>query len=139
MIDFETLKKLIDTGESVCLKVNGNSMRPFLNDNSDSVVVKSIDRRLRKGDIIFYNRFDAVVVMHRIVKIKDDKMWLCGDAQSTLEGPLDVSKAFAMVCSVIHNEKIYDANSAYFRIYSKLWCRILSIRPYLIKKDFRHC
>lgn len=133
MIDFDMFKTLTATGETVFLKVKGSSMMPFLKSDKDSVAAKRIDGKLKKGDIVFYSRMDSVAVMHRIMKIENDKMWLCGDAQQTWEGPLNVNSAFAKVVSVIHNGKTYDENSFYFKFFSKIWINLTAIRPYILK------
>lgn len=133
MIDFDTFRELIESGDPVCIKVKGNSMMPFLKNNEDSVVALKTDGRLKVGDVVFYLRLGSVVVMHRIVKLENDKMWLCGDAQQTPEGPLNVDRVFAKVVSVVHNGKSYDENSAYYKFYSKIWMKLTLLRPYILK------
>lgn len=131
MIDFDTFKKLIETGEPITVNVKGNSMRPFLMSDSDSVIAVCADNQIKKGDICFFYRMNKTVVMHRVVRIDGNKCWFCGDSQKSAEGPIDKNCILAKVISVIHNGKKYDENSFYFRFFSEIWTNILIMRNWI--------
>lgn len=57
----------LSCGEKVFLTVTGNSMLPFLADGRDRVVLQRIEKRPKKGDIIFYRRKNGAYVLHRVV------------------------------------------------------------------------
>ena len=52
----EMIRALLEDGQEVSMIVTGNSMRPFLKHGRDKICMKKTDRKLRKGDIVFYRR-----------------------------------------------------------------------------------
>ena len=63
----EMIRTLLEDGQEVSMIVTGNSMRPFLKHGRDKICMKKTDRKLRKGDIVFYRRENGQYVMHRIL------------------------------------------------------------------------
>lgn len=133
MIDFDRFKELIATGETVCIKVKGNSMMPFLKSDTDTVAAVKSDGRFKVGDVVFYTRKNGAVVMHRIVKKQNDLFWMCGDAQLSVEGPINENQIFAKVTYIIHDGKKYDEDSSYFRFYSKCRVHLMKVWRFLSK------
>ena len=60
------IRSLLEEGKEVPLVVTGNSMLPFLVDGRDQVLIKEVNRSLRKGDIAFFQRKNGQYIMHRI-------------------------------------------------------------------------
>ena len=77
----EMIRALLEDGQEVSMIVTGNSMRPFLKHGRDKICMKKTDRKLRKGDIVFYRRENGQYVMHRILKCGDQSYTLLGDGQ----------------------------------------------------------
>lgn len=50
----KVVRSILEEGREVPLVVTGNSMMPFLIDRRDQVLIKRIDRPLKKGDIAFF-------------------------------------------------------------------------------------
>lgn len=75
------IRALLEDGQEVSMIVTGNSMRPFLKHGRDKICMKKTDRKLRKGDIVFYRRENGQYVMHRILKCGDQSYTLLGDGQ----------------------------------------------------------
>ena len=67
------LRELVEDGNSVSLNVSGMSMFPFLEHERDTVYFEAPKRKLRRGDIVFYQRSNGQYVMHRIYKVKGDE------------------------------------------------------------------
>lgn len=62
------IEDIIRNGDSVRIKVRGNSMAPLLIDGVDSVTLIPLNgRELKVGDIIFF-RHKGSFLMHRVVK-----------------------------------------------------------------------
>lgn len=61
------IRSLLEEGKEVPLVVTGNSMLPFLVDGRDQVLIKEVNRSLRKGDIAFFQRKKRRLIlrMHR--------------------------------------------------------------------------
>ena len=43
---------------------------------------------LRRGDVVLYRRENGMLVLHRIYKIGQDGLYLLGDHQTAIEGPV---------------------------------------------------
>ncbi len=82
------LRELAESGHEVCVKVSGHSMYPFLHSGRDTAFFKKPDRELRVGDIVFYQRFNGQYILHRICKIDDSGLYMLGDSQQRIEGPI---------------------------------------------------
>ena len=61
----EMIRALLEDGQEVSIIVTGNSMRPFLKHGRDKICMKKTDRKLRKGDIVFYRRENAGIKVIR--------------------------------------------------------------------------
>ena len=62
----KVVRSILEEGKEVPLVVTGNSMMPFLIDRRDQVLIKRIERPLKKGDIAFFQRENGQYIMHRI-------------------------------------------------------------------------
>lgn len=51
----KVVRSILEEGKEVPLVVTGNSMMPFLIDRRDQVLIKRIERPLKKGDIAFFS------------------------------------------------------------------------------------
>lgn len=74
-------------GQQVRLTVSGGSMTPFICDG-DVVELEPILSPLQPGDVVLAQSAAGYHVIHRIVRVVEDSVWLRGDAQEQCEGPL---------------------------------------------------
>ena len=63
------LRELVASGQTVSVRIAGNSMAPFLVDTRDSICFRAPDRPFRRGDMVFYQRETGQYVMHRIARV----------------------------------------------------------------------
>ena len=94
------LRELTESGKEVSMLIAGNSMSPFLIHERDSICFKKPDRKLRRGDMVFYQRPDGQYVMHRIYKVSAEGYYIVGDAQQDIEGPVKREQIFALITRV---------------------------------------
>lgn len=92
------IEELIADGKKVRLIARGSSMLPFILDG-DIVEIDAVDNPIFVGDILLVRRPDGSYVLHRVVRVRDDKFYLRGDSGYSLEGPFSkvdvVGKAVA--------------------------------------------
>ena len=69
----KVVHSILEEGKEVPLVVTGNSMMPFLIDRRDQVLIKRIERPLKKGDIAFFQRENGQYILHRIHFMRKDK------------------------------------------------------------------
>ena len=70
--------ELIAGGHEVTLRVRGVSMRPFLEDRRDKVVLTRLEQ-VRVGDAVLAEIAPGKYVYHRIISIEGDRVTLKGD------------------------------------------------------------
>jgi signal peptidase len=107
----------LQSGQTVRIKVRGNSMYPFLLDTRDSVTFAPlIGRPVRRGDIILFRRTNGSYIMHRVYSVdKNGVMQFIGDAQYTLEHNIKREQAVAFVPSVVRNGREISCDKGAWR------------------------
>ncbi len=128
-----TLRKLVESGQTVSMCIAGSSMAPFLVDGRDSICFRAPDRPLRRGDMVFYQRKNGQYVMHRIISVHTDGYYLVGDAQQTIEGPIASEQIFALVTQAQRKGKWIDPHDFWWKFFSSFWLTLLPVRSLLIK------
>ncbi len=127
------LPAMLEAGISVPLAVTGGSMVPFLAGGRDSVLLSAIDRPLRRGDILLYRRTDGAWVLHRICKLRDNELWMLGDAQQTIERGIRPQQAAALVTGVRRKNKNLRPSSLTWRFFAGIWLWLRPMRPMLLR------
>lgn len=109
-------------GSTFIFNVSGTSMIPLLITNDKVKIVKT--KSVKKNDIILYQRKDGTYVLHRILKIKNDVFYLCGDNQAKLEYPIYLED---IIGKVISYKKLDNLNNEYYlknfkyKLYVWIW------------------
>ena len=131
------IERLISEGLSVPLTVTGNSMSPFLIHMRDTVYISLPVKPFERGDIVLYRRENGQYVMHRIHHIdKYGNLYITGDAQTQIEGPVNQKCVVGEVFTVLRNGKQIGVSDKIWKFYQKVWIRIVPIRP-IMKKVFK--
>ena len=73
-------RMLEDGATTVPVPVTGVSMRPFLR-AGDFVYVELPGEKIRKGDILLFQRPNGQYILHRVVKCRKDGYLMLGDSQ----------------------------------------------------------
>ena len=124
---------IIKSGKDVSVTVTGSSMAPFLAHLRDSIIVSPPPRQFHRGDMVFFQRQDSSYVMHRIHHLKEGKLYLVGDNQTEIEGPIDPEQVFGIVCKVIRNGKLLQKGDFWWDFFEKAWIRIVPLRSAAVK------
>lgn len=124
---------IIKSGKDVSVTVTGSSMAPFLAHLRDSIIVSPPPRQFHRGDMVFFQRQDGSYVMHRIHHLKEGKLYLVGDNQTEIEGPIDPEQVFGIVRKVIRNGKLLQKGDFWWDFFEKAWIRIVPLRPAAVK------
>ena len=64
---------------------SGYSMYPMLRNRRDMIVVEKVDRPLKKNDVPLYRLKSGKLVLHRILKVEEDRYIIRGDNTCVLE------------------------------------------------------
>ena len=133
----EYLPVLIDivkTGKDVNLLISGSSMSPFLCHKRDTIIISQPTDPFKRGDMVFYQRDNGAYVMHRIHHIdKQGYLYIVGDAQTEIEGPIRQNQVFGIVHKAIRKGKLISKGDFWWDFFEKIWIRMVPLRP-LIRK-----
>ena len=127
------LRDLVNEGKECRLLISGSSMAPFLVHERDSILFSKPDRELRRGDMVFYQRDTGQYVMHRILKVKPEGLYIIGDAQTEVEGPVRPEQVFALVTKVNRKGKWIGPGNFWWWFFSTVWLRLFPIRRLILK------
>ena len=127
------MEDLIGQGETVSIPVSGFSMNPFLADKRDAVLAKRPERDLKRGDIVLYKRRNGQYILHRIWRVNREGYYMVGDAQTEIEGPIKQDQIIGLVEKIRRKGKWIDETDFLWKLFEKIWIRILPLRPVLCK------
>ena len=131
---FTQIKQRLSKGEIVPLQVSGSSMSPFLIHIRDTVFISSVKDPLKKGDIVFFQRMNGKYVMHRICDIdQEGNLYLIGDGQTIVEGPIQQKQVFGIIHRVVRKGKVIEEDMIVWKFFSKIWIHLRTSRNFFIK------
>ena len=123
----DSVREMIEAGETVRVPVAGSSMVPFLAPGRDAVLIAKAEGPYRRGEILFYTREGGRYVCHRLHHADGQGLYFAGDAQSTLEGPIPEGRVFARVTKVYRKGRWIGPDSPVWIFYERVW--LLALGP----------
>ena len=124
----EPLLDLVKEGKEVPLLISGNSMSPFLVHGRDTVYLRKISERPKKGDIILYRRNSGEYILHRVFKAEANSFSFVGDAQSYIEKGIREDQLLAVVKTVRRKGKVITSGSFWWEFFEKMWINMVPLR-----------
>ena len=111
--------EMIESGEECPMTGTGNSMRPFIKNEDDILIMASLKGKpVREGDIILYQRENGQYVIHRLYKVcPNGTCWFIGDNQFHLEKNIKQAQLRARVKYIIKNGKPISCEKGPSRYY----------------------
>ena len=123
-----TLRQMVEEGHEVGMVITGSSMAPFLIHERDYICFKKPDRKLQKGDMVFYQRENGQFVMHRICRVRPEGYDIIGDAQTEIERDVKREQIFAIVTKVRRKEKWLVPGDFWWEFFEHVWLRVIPVR-----------
>ena len=71
--------------------------------------------------------------MHRIYKLRKEGLYIVGDAQREIEGPVNPSQIFAVVTKARRRGKWVEPGNFWWEFYEHVWIRLVVFRPIIFK------
>ena len=125
-------------GITVRIRPTGNSMRPLIHAGRDTVcLIKADPEKLAVGDLALYRREYGALVLHRIISIKKGKLYLSGDNNFEIEGPLDPEQIIGVATEITRAGKKIKTTDFLYRLYILIWPGSRSLRKFLYKLKHR--
>ena len=123
---------LIAEGHDVTIRVRGVSMRPFLEDRRDKVVL-TCPGSVEVGDAVLAEIAPGRYVYHRIVDIVEGKVTLKGDGNIYGTEHCRIENVVASTKQLIRKGCHYSPKGLAWRWYSALWPSNAFMRRVLLK------
>lgn len=118
--------------ENVPVPVKGVSMRPFLR-NADFAYLIQLPEKLKRGDIVLYQRPNDQYVLHRVYKILGSGNYLMlGDSQLEPE-PVNAGQLRAKVSFVRIGRSVCRPGSFRWWFFAVPWLRLAPWRPQIAR------
>ena len=80
----DPMKLMLKAFGEILISPKGASMRPYLCEKRDKVLVLPATEKLKKYDIVLYKN-SGIYVLHRILEINDFEYIICGDNNAYIE------------------------------------------------------
>ena len=105
--------------EEVAVLTSGISMEPMLRQHRDIVIIKRIDRKLKKNDVPLYKRPGRdKLVLHRILKVTENGYVIRGDNLYIKEYDVKDGDIIGVLKAFYRDGKYYDCEkSRKYKIY----------------------
>lgn len=141
------LTVLLAQGRSVQFSAKGYSMYPFLNpDKGDQVIVEPIgERKLHRGNVVLYRRdgekgttdengfANGILVLHRIFRCRGEELYLVGDNQNQIEGPLRMEQVIGIMAARVRRGKQMSVKNVLLCLSVWIWLIVCPIRPKIMR------
>ena len=107
--------------KNITFTVRGYSMRPFLEDRRDKVILAP-PRQPQIGDVVLAAIGDKVYALHRVIKIEDGVYTMQGDGNPTyMTETFRDTDIIGIADGFIRKGEIVRTDSALWRSYSFVW------------------
>lgn len=126
---FPEVADRIAAGERVRIRAKGNSMRPFIRDDIDMIVLEKPNvQSFQRGSILLAHLPDGSYVLHRVKKTDKHRLLLYGDGNLSIFETCTPEDVIAEATGVIRNGKAIERGSFQWDLYRCLWPRNLFLR-----------
>lgn len=121
-IFFSQVEQLITQGETVTIAIKGNSMRPWLRDGREKVILKAhTAENIKIGEIALF-RYKGRHILHRIININGNNITFAGDGNIGIYEYGTMQDIIAVVkCIITPKGRIIECDSRIWRVKSRLW------------------
>lgn len=123
---------LLSEGYTVTIQGQGKSMRPFIHDSKDRVVLNKSKEGYHVGDIVLARMQDDAYLLHRIYAIRGDKYILMGDGNVYAKEECHLDDICGRATHIIREGHSYACSSPNAQRQAQLWRWFLPIRRILL-------
>ena len=131
-IFFNFVEEEIAKGKNVRFRVKGFSMLPVIRNMRDDVILYPCKPdELKPLDIVLF-RFNGRHILHRIIRMDEDKFIIQGDGIYAFQEFCTKDDIVGKVEFIIRGDRQISVHSKAFTRYSKIWYNLRGIRRYLL-------
>ncbi|HHT55528.1 MAG TPA: peptidase S41, partial [Acholeplasma sp.] len=126
LLFLQSIDELLKEGRTVEFKVKGNSMLPFFKHEKTIVALEKLNN-YKKRDVVLA-KYNDLVLLHRIIKIKDNIYTLRGDGL--------ISKEYVKINDIYGKVVSFKTNDKKIKFYKTkvvIWLLLRPVRRLLLK------
>lgn len=129
------IEQLLKEGNVLQIRPQGYSMYPLLVPGRDEVLLEKTDpHRAKRGDVLLYRRQnEGILVLHRVYRHTKEGLYMVGDNQTAIEGPLAFSQVKGRMVACIRNGRKISVKHPGYVIGSHIWLALRRFRPLIGK------
>ena len=125
---FAQILEMAEPGTQLDLVVTGSSMHPFLL-SGQSVVRLQVRFDAKVGDIVFFDRGNHTLILHRVIKeLPEGRLLICGDRQTWTE-TIHRDQILAIVVGIRRRDKFRPVSDWGYRLLVRIWMWLKPVRP----------
>ncbi len=109
------IRAALARGQRVRMTVSGNSMWPIIHDG-DVIELAPCCAVPARGAIVLAESAAARYVVHRVVRVNGERVWLRGDAQTRSEGPIAPHDLLGIVTCGTHAGRSRTLDRGFWRL-----------------------
>ena len=137
---FPIVREMLGKGHTVTINVRGYSMRPFLENDRDRVILAPLTRSPAVGDALLAEISPGHYVLHRLLRIEDNgQLPLPGDGNCHATETCGLNDVLGVVTHYLYPNHTVAASDAIRRFNVSAWRRLHPIRRYLLYIYKRIC
>jgi len=143
MQEKKDIEELLKSGTSVGFYPQGNSMYPTIVPGRDNVIVEPLsERKIKRGDVLLFRRPDNApvypgkLILHRVCKVKEDGIYMVGDNEKIVEGPLPRNVFLGVMTELHRKGKTIKVSSLFYKMLTRSWLFLRPVR-FVITKPLR--
>lgn len=128
---FEEVSKIVAKGGMVTITAVGYSMNPGIVHMRDQITLGPwTDNDIRPGTVALVRDIRGNVVLHRIIKRKDNLILLEGDGNIGQKEKATLDGIAGIMHSITRKNRIITSKNLLWRIYSWTWVALRPLRLY---------
>lgn len=112
----------------VNIQLHGFSMQPLVRRLRDVVTIIPLQRPLKKGDVVLFQRRDGAYVVHRVWKLRDSQVQTMGDHVRCADAWMPVTAILGLVTHVKRDERRFCIDTLAWRSMGRVWLALHPLR-----------
>lgn len=127
------IEQLLKQGKTIQFNPIGWSMVPLFIPPDDQAVVTPDFDKIKRLDVMVYRRPGGPLVIHRVYKVTKEGIYMVGDRQVEIEGPLPYECMLGKMVSFVRKGHTYSTKNVFYKAYSVIWMWLRPMRNLFAK------
>ncbi len=128
------IRSALERRQHVRLTATGGSNLPFIH-NGDVVELEPVDSLPVVGDVVLVQCGSELerYVLHRVVRVNGEMLFLRGDAQEVCDGPFTQVDVLGKVTNIYHYGRVRRLDRGIWRFAALVWHRCVPLNVWVLR------